>query len=79
MADVTEQTPLAEPRPKSRKGLVAAVAALSLALGYATVTAVNRRFLAFSGPDPVQIRLREDTSYCLAATRPQGRIVSDMI
>ena len=68
MADVTEQTPLAatpEQRPK-RKGLVAAVAAVSLALaGYATVTAVNRRFLAFSGPDPVQIRLREDTSYCL--------------
>ena len=67
MADVTEQTPLAAPeqRPK-RKGLVAAVAAVSLALaGYATVTAVNRRFLAFPAPDPVQIRLREDTSYCL--------------
>ena len=34
MADVTEQTPLAatEPRPKSRKGLVAAVAAVSLTL-----------------------------------------------
>ena len=39
---------------------------MSLALaGYATVSAVNRRFMAFSGPDPVQIRLREDTSYCL--------------
>merc|ERR1719251_579511 len=64
MADVTEQTPLAAPeqRPK-RKGPVAAV---SLALaGYVTVTAVNRRFLAFPAPDPVQIRLREDTSYCL--------------
>ena len=47
MADVTEQTPLAAPeqRPK-RKGLVAAVAAVSLALGYATVSAVNRRFMA---------------------------------
>ena len=65
MADVTEQTPLAAPRPKSRKGLVAAVALASLALGYATVTAVNRRFLAFPAPDPVQIRLREDTNYCL--------------
>ena len=67
MADVTEQTPLAatpEQRPK-RKGLVAGVTVLSLALGYATVTAANRRFLAFSGPDPVQIRLREDTDYCL--------------
>jgi hypothetical protein len=66
MADVTEQTPLAAPeqRPK-RKGLVAAVAAVSLALaGYATVTAVKRRFMAFS-ESTVQIRLREDTSYCL--------------
>ena len=47
MADVTEQTPLAatEQRPKSRKRLVAAVAVVSLALGYATMTAVNRRFL----------------------------------
>ena len=60
MADVTEQTPLAAPRPKSRKRIVAATAVLSVALGYSAVRAVDRRFLAFSGPDPVQIRLRED-------------------
>ena len=42
MADVTEQTPLAAPeqRPK-RKGLVAAVAAVSLALaGYAILDVI---------------------------------------
>ena len=52
MADVTEQTPLAAPkqRPKSRKGLVAALAAVSLALGIAAVSAVDRGFLAFSTP-----------------------------
>ena len=67
MADVTEQTPLAaapEQRPK-RKGLVAAISVVSLALGYATVSAVNRRFMAFPAPDPVQIRLRQNTDYCL--------------
>ena len=43
MADVTEQTPLAatEPRPKSIKRLVASAAAVSLALGFAAVTAVD--------------------------------------
>ena len=51
MADVTEKTPLAAPeqRPKSRKGLVA-LAAVSLALGFAATSAVDRGFLAFSTP-----------------------------
>lgn len=65
MADVTEQTPLAAPRPKSRKRIVAATAVLSVALGYSAVRAVNRRFMAFPAPDPVQIRLRANTNYCL--------------
>jgi len=67
MADVTEQTPLAatEPRPKSIKRLVISSAAISLALGFAAVSAVDHGLVSFSSSLPyVQIKL-DDTSFCL--------------
>ena len=73
MADVTEQTPLAatEPRPKSIKRLVVTSAAISLALGFAAVTAVDHGLMSFSSLPYVHggyLKRRLDRKVELSAT-----------
>ena len=60
----TVEVPAAPKKKGSLKRLVASAAAVSLALGFAAVTAVDHGLMSFSSEPYVQIKL-SGTSFCL--------------